>query len=138
TNSQVKSIIAQKLNGSVDAALEVIRKRVDKFGVTQPSIQRLGNSARILVELPGAKDIDRVKDPLQSTAQLEFWHVYKFEEMAGFLDNMNTYLKNTQKAKNTAEEVTAIEADSTKTTAEDDAIAKLLGGENVLDSLAGS
>lgn len=138
TNAQVKSIIAQKLDGSVDAALEVIRKRIDKFGVTQPSIQRLGSSARILVELPGAKDIDRVKGLLQSTAQLEFWHVYKFEEMAGFLDNMNTYLKNTQKAKTTTEEITSTEIDSTKTTTENDAIAQLLGGENVLDSLAGN
>jgi SecD/SecF fusion protein len=58
-------------------------EKIDKFGVTQPNIQN-GESGQILVELPGAKDVDRIK-LLQSTAQLEFWETYKIEEMGNFL-----------------------------------------------------
>src|SRR5690606_32467642 len=60
SNSEVEPIIRQRVNESITSAFEVLRKRIDKFGVTQPNIQRLGNSGRILVELPGAKDINRV------------------------------------------------------------------------------
>ena len=77
TNDQVKPILRTKIDESIISAFEVLRKRIDKFGVTQPNIQRLGNSGRILVELPGAKDVDRVKKLLQSTAQLEFWTTEK-------------------------------------------------------------
>ena len=73
TDDEVKPIIRTKIDESIVSAFEVLRKRIDKFGVTQPNIQRLGNSGRILVELPGARDIERVKNLLQSTAQLEFW-----------------------------------------------------------------
>ena len=57
-----------------------MRKRIDKFGVTQPNIQRLGQTGRILAELPGAKDVERVKNLLQSTAQLEFWETFKNDQ----------------------------------------------------------
>ncbi len=89
TNSEVKPIIREKVNESITSAFEVLRKRIDKFGVTQPNIQRLGNTGRILVELPGAKDISRVKKLLQSTAQLEFWYVHKNTDFGNFLVNAN-------------------------------------------------
>ena len=91
-NDEVEPIIRRKIDESITSAFEVLRKRIDKFGVTQPNIQRLGNSGRILVELPGAKDISRVKNLLQSTAQLEFWHVYKANELGNFLVQANTKL----------------------------------------------
>lgn len=94
TNDQVKPIIRRKIDESIASAFEVLRKRIDKFGVTSPNIQRLGNSGRILVELPGAKEIDRVKNLLQSTAQLEFWHVYKSNEFQNFFVQANEVLKN--------------------------------------------
>ena len=62
SNDEVKPIIRNKIDESIISAFEVLRKRIDKFGVTQPNIQRLGVSGRILVELPGAKDVDRVKN----------------------------------------------------------------------------
>jgi len=62
TNSDVYPVIERKIDESITAAFEVLRKRIDKFGVTQPNIQRIGKSARILVELPGAKDVERVKN----------------------------------------------------------------------------
>ncbi|RXJ45545.1 protein translocase subunit SecDF [Gelidibacter gilvus] len=89
----VQPIIRQKVDESIISAFEVLRKRIDKFGVTSPNIQRLGNTGRILVELPGAKDVERIKNLLQSTAQLEFWDVYKGEEFLPFLAQANEALK---------------------------------------------
>lgn len=96
TNAQVEPIIKQKVQESVESAFKVLRERIDKFGVTQPNIQLLGNSGRILVELPGAKDVDRIKKLLQSTAQLEFWETYKVEEVGNFLMAANEALKKTE------------------------------------------
>ncbi|TDU34177.1 SecD/SecF fusion protein [Gelidibacter sediminis] len=93
TDKDVQPIIEQKVDESIVSAFEVLRKRIDKFGVTSPNIQRLGNTGRILVELPGAKDIERVKNLLQSTAQLEFWDVYRGEEFLPFLAQANEALK---------------------------------------------
>ena len=61
TDAQVQKVIKRKVDESVESAFGVLRKRIDKFGVTQPNIQKLGESGRILVELPGAKDVDRIK-----------------------------------------------------------------------------
>jgi SecD/SecF fusion protein len=98
TNKQVEPIIKQKVQESVESAFKVLRERIDKFGVTQPNIQLLGNSGRILVELPGAKDVDRIKKLLQSTAQLEFWETYKIEEVGQYLMSIEEVLKKTEVA----------------------------------------
>ena len=94
TDAEVKPIIRRKIDESIVSAFEVLRKRIDKFGVTQPNIQRLGNSGRIRVELPGAKDVARVKNLLQSTAQLEFWYTEKNDQFLPFLSQANETLKN--------------------------------------------
>jgi len=117
SNDEVETVIRRKVDESITSAFEVLRKRIDKFGVTQPNIQRLGNSGRILVELPGAKDINRVKGLLQSTAQLEFWHVYKNTELGNFLAQANNVLKNVV---NEEEEETATQTDTTATDADSD------------------
>jgi len=98
SDTEVQPILRRKVDESIISAFEVLRKRIDKFGVTQPNIQRLGTSGRILVELPGAKDVDRVKNLLQSTAQLEFWETYKNDQLFGFLSAANEYLKTTNEA----------------------------------------
>ncbi|KIX22342.1 preprotein translocase subunit SecD [Flavobacterium sp. 316] len=98
TNAQIEPIIKQKVIESVESAFGVLRKRIDQFGVTQPNIQMLGNSGRILVELPGAKDVDRIKKLLQGTAKLEFWETYKIEEVANYLISANEVLKKTEVA----------------------------------------
>jgi len=94
TDEEIKSIIRNKIDESIVSAFEVLRKRIDKFGVTQPNIQRLGTSGRILIELPGAKDIDRIQNLLQSTAQLEFWETYKNDEFLNFFIDANKYLSS--------------------------------------------
>ncbi|WP_109299891.1 protein translocase subunit SecDF [Aquimarina sp. AU474] len=118
TNDVVKPILRRKIDESVTSAFEVLRKRIDKFGVTQPNIQRLGESGRILVELPGAKDVTRVKALLQSTAQLEFWDVYKAEEIFPFLFSANNAIKErldkVKEVNSETDEVTEIVTDSTQ------------------------
>ena len=100
SNQEVKPIIIRKVDESIISAFEVLRKRIDKFGVTQPNIQRLGTSGRILVELPGAKDVERVKNLLQSTAQLEFWETFKNDQLINFMVQANEYLKAQAELKN--------------------------------------
>ena len=92
SDQETQIIIRRKIDESIVSAFEVLRKRIDKFGVTQPNIQRLGTSGRILVELPGAKDVDRVQNLLQSTAQLEFWETYKNDKLISFLIEANTLI----------------------------------------------
>lgn len=125
SNDDVKPILRQKIDESIVSAFEVLRKRIDKFGVTQPNIQRLGQSARILVELPGAKDIERTKELLTSTAQLEFWDLHKFEDIAAYLNDANAVMANIQKQETEASETAA---DSTEL---DPDVSALLGGDNV-------
>ncbi len=108
-DSEVKKIIRKKVDDAMVSAFEVLRKRIDKFGVTQPNIQRLGKSGRILVELAGAKDIERVKKLLQSTAQLEFWHAYNAEDVMPYLQQLDAYYAQ-QSA--TQKDSTAKDADS--------------------------
>jgi SecD/SecF fusion protein len=98
TDAQVEKVIREKVKESVGSAFEVLRKRIDKFGVTQPNIQKIGESGRILVELPGAKDVDRISNLLRSTAQLEFWETYKIDELGQFLMAANEALKATETA----------------------------------------
>ena len=111
TDDQVRPIIRRKIDESIVSAFEVLRKRIDKFGVTQPNIQRLGTSGRILVELPGARDVERVKNLLQSTAQLEFWETYKNDQFLNFLYAANNLLieKGVNENKVETEEASAID-----------------------------
>ncbi|HEX8562844.1 MAG TPA: protein translocase subunit SecDF [Flavobacterium sp.] len=107
TDDEVEKVVRRKVTESIGSAFEVLRKRIDQFGVTQPNIQQLGQSGRILVELPGAKDVDRIKKLLQGTAQLEFWETYKIEELGNFLLTANEALKKTETAVATKETATA-------------------------------
>ena len=104
SNDDVKPILRTKIDESITSAFEVLRKRIDKFGVTQPNIQRLGNSGRILVELPGAKDVERVKKLLQSTAQLEFWTTEKNVDYFSFLDQASRVVEDLVREEKVVEE----------------------------------
>ncbi len=95
SNSEAKDIIAGEIDASISTAFQVLRSRIDKFGVTQPNIQRIGTSGRILIELPGAKDVERVKKLLQSTAELQFWEVYTGQELVQFLIAANQKVAET-------------------------------------------
>ncbi len=116
TNEQVKSTLQEEINSSINTAFEVLRSRIDKFGVVQPSIQRIGTSGRIQVELPGAKDIDRVQKLLQSTAELQFWEVYTNADVQNFFFSANAKVAELLKDDSTTE----VAKDSTKADSIDD------------------
>ena len=89
-NATVKETLQKEINSSIGTAFEVLRSRIDKFGVTQPNIQRIGNSGRIQIELPGAKDIERVTRLITSKAELQFWEVYTNAEVQNFFFAANS------------------------------------------------
>ncbi|MBP4141591.1 protein translocase subunit SecDF [Flavobacterium sp. I-SCBP12n] len=134
TDAQVKKIISRKVDESVESAFGVLRKRIDKFGVTQPNIQKLGNSGQILVELPGAKDVDRIKKLLQSTAQLEFWETYKIEEIGNFIMAANESLKKTEIKTTEVKPVVKDSLSALLADAKDTAVAKK-GNNPLLDKI---
>ncbi len=92
TNAEVIEVIRGESESAISNSFNVLRNRIDRFGVTQPNIQKLGNSGRILVELPGVKEPERVRKLLQGTASLEFWTTYTNEEVEPFLAEANNVL----------------------------------------------
>ena len=89
TNDEVITVLREELNTAVDNSYNVLRNRIDRFGVVAPNIQKLEKDGRILVELPGVKEPERVRNLLQGTANLEFWETYKYEELAAALQSVN-------------------------------------------------
>ena len=92
TDEQVIEVIRAEAESAVSNSFNVLRNRIDRFGVTQPNIQKLGNSGRILVELPGVKEPERVRKLLQGTASLEFWATYDNAEVEIYLNEANAKL----------------------------------------------
>lgn len=92
TDAEVLAVISEEAQSAVSNSFNVLRNRIDRFGVTQPNIQKLGNSGRILVELPGVKEPERVRKLLQGTASLEFWATYDCTEIQPYLEEANKTL----------------------------------------------
>ncbi|MDR1886313.1 MAG: protein translocase subunit SecDF [Prevotellaceae bacterium] len=93
TNSEVIAVIRKEAESAIDNSFKVLRSRIDRFGVASPNIQRIGTSGRILVELPGVKEPERVRKLLQGTASLEFWETYENSEIIGILYQANEVIK---------------------------------------------
>jgi SecD/SecF fusion protein len=93
TNEEVLRDLNREVNLAVDRSFNILRTRIDRFGVAQPNIQKLQTSGRILVELPGIKEPDRVRRLLQGTARLEFWETYEFSELYPFFADANQRLR---------------------------------------------
>ena len=91
-NEDVIKVVKEEAAGAYDRTYQILSQRIDKFGVAQPTIQKLSASERILVELPGVKEPERVRKLLQGTAQLEFWQTYDNTEAIGFIAAANKYL----------------------------------------------
>jgi len=121
TDAQVQKVIKKKVSEAIDSAFGVLDERINKFGVAQPNIMKMGESGRILVELPGVKDIERATKLLQSTAQLEFWEAYKVSDVMPYLSAANQALKTST--------ATETPADTTKTAA-GKGVADLLGSKD--------
>ncbi len=113
TNEDVQKVLEAEANSAIDNAFNVLRNRIDRFGVVQPNISHLQPRGRILVELPGVKDPQRVRDLLQGTANLEFWETYENSEVIGYLVQANEYLKTIQPAETPVVTDTVAVADTT-------------------------
>ena len=92
TDEQVIAVIREDADAAIANSFNVLRNRIDRFGVASPSIQRIGNTGRILVELPGVKEPERVRKLLQGTASLEFWTTFENSEIYPFLAEANQTL----------------------------------------------
>ena len=92
TNDEVKAVIKKEGDAAFDRTYQILKTRIDKFGVSQPNVQKLGNG-RILVELPGIKEPERVRKLLQGTAKLEFWETYDNKDVYPMLEEANKVLK---------------------------------------------
>ncbi len=95
SDDDVIRVLRAESESAVSNSFQVLRNRIDRFGVTQPNIQKLGNTGRILVELPGVKEPERVRKLLQGTASLEFWQTYTCEEVLDFLVRADEVLAET-------------------------------------------
>ena len=112
TDAEVIEVIRAESESAIANSFNVLRNRIDRFGVTQPNIQKLGNSGRILVELPGVKEPERVRKLLQGTASLEFWPTFNYSEVKGYLDEANALLAQIVVDETPVVETPAVEADS--------------------------
>ena len=91
SNDEVVKILREEIEGAISNSFNVLRTRIDRFGVVQPNIQKLGNG-RILIELPGIKEPERVRKLLQGSANLEFWETYELSEIINNLSEANRVL----------------------------------------------
>jgi len=117
TNSDVLKVLKTESEDAINRSYQILRTRIDRFGVAQPNIQKMENSGRILVELPGIKDPKRVRKLLQGTAQLEFWETYNFSEIEQYFAEANAKLAETKKAQKALEngETTPAEQEQVET-----------------------
>lgn len=98
TNEEVITVIREEAESAISNSFNVLRNRIKRFGVSQPNIQKIGNTGRILVELPGVKEPERVRKLLQGTASLEFWETYENPEVYSYLEEANKVIKEIQAA----------------------------------------
>lgn len=92
SDDQVKKIVKTKIDQSIGTAYEVIKTRIDKMGAVQPNVQRVPGTGRISVEMPGIKDIDRVKKMLQTSAKLQFWEVQQANETYPYFEQLQSLI----------------------------------------------
>ncbi len=134
TNAEVEKVIREEVDGAIQNSFNVLRTRIDRFGVVQPNIQKLAQPGRILIELPGIKEPERVRKLLQGSANLEFWETYEASELLPMLAQINREFAAGAEAE--TEEVKAEEAPKSEEApkAENDELAELvdnLGADSV-------
>ena len=131
TNAEVEKVIREEVDGAIQNSFNVLRTRIDRFGVVQPNIQKLSQPGRILIELPGIKEPERVRKLLQGSANLEFWETYEASELLPMLAQINREFAAGAQAEEVAEEVAEVAEEEVAAeeapAAEGDELAELLG-----------
>ena len=136
SDNEVESVLREEVSAAIDNSFLVLRNRIDRFGVVQPNIQRVeGQSGRIMIELPGIKEPERVRKLLQGSANLEFWETYDTQVALPYLNQLNTALRNGQVVADTEEGEDVAENTEAGETAEvADTVAE--AEENLLEQVA--
>lgn len=132
TNDEVIAVLRKDFNAAIHNTFQVLKTRIDQFGVASPNISLQENTGRIILELPGVDDPNRVRKLLQQTAQLEFWDTYETEEVINYLDQANTVLRELQ-ANEKAET-----ADTTHAALDSTSLGNQLFGDNTTTAAADS
>ncbi|MEA2041717.1 MAG: protein translocase subunit SecDF [Bacteroidota bacterium] len=136
TDDEVLNVLREESTDAIDNSLNVLRTRIDRYGVVQPSIQKLeGNAGRIIIELPGVKDPKRVRKLLQGTANLQFWETYYYTELYNFFYQADQKLAEIKRNEKKLEQA---KADTTKAVQDTTELTNLLGdttqtSDDVLD-----
>ena len=131
TNDDVLRVLKDEAENAISNSFNILRNRIDKFGVAQPNIQRLENSGLVLIELPGVKEPERVRKLLQGTASLEFWETYEFAEIFNSFMAANAKIAEIKALTAAPAEPTAqveplvVEAQTDSTSAEGDLLARI-------------
>ncbi len=120
TDAEVESALRAEVQSAIDNAENVVRQRVDKFGVVQPNIQRLEGQSRIMVEMPGVKEPERVRKLLQGSANLEFWETYSTQEIVPLLIQLNSRYAAVMSNETTDDATKAAEVAETSETTQKD------------------
>ena len=132
TNAEVEKVVREEVEGAINNSFNVLRTRIDRFGVVQPNIQKLSQTGRILIELPGIKEPERVRKLLQGSANLEFWETYDLAEILPQLSQIN----NEFAAQNASTEAAQAQATPAKEEVKAEATDELDALVEAADSLA--
>ena len=128
TNEEIISLLQSEADAVINNSYTVVERRINQFGVAQPNIQKIARTGRILVELPGVKEPERVRKLLQGTASLEFWQTYTYQEIQPFLLELNNEIR---------ERIEAVEAETTLTEPEKSEDSELKSIEEELAAATG-
>jgi len=112
SDEEVLAFLKQETQSAYDNTFNILRNRIDRFGVTQPNITRLEGSGRVMIELPGVKEPERVRKLLQGTANLEFWETYENQEIYSFFLDVNKKIKELNEAEAKMQGDTSVKTDS--------------------------
>lgn len=134
TNEEVLAVINTEANEAIDRSYQILRTRIDRFGVAQPNIQKLATTGRIAIELPGIKDANRVRKLLQGTAKLEFWETYNFSDLYQYFDEANATLRTEVILEEETAEANANKEGTSETTIEATTTPDGEAGETVSDT----
>ncbi|HSZ72721.1 MAG TPA: protein translocase subunit SecDF, partial [Cytophagaceae bacterium] len=137
TDKEVEKMINEEIDGAVDRSFEILRARIDRFGTIQPNLQRIQGTGRILVELPGVENPQRVRNLLQGTAQLDFYEVYHLFEIGSTLTAINKYVvAQTKLNGGTSADTTNLLVDTTAAADKDILAADPLAGDSTATAKA--
>ena len=134
SNEEILKVLDDEIESAIDRSFNILRNRIDKFGVVQPNIQRLKGTGRIQLELPGVENPTRVRKLLQGSANLDFWEVYNVDEYGSSLEKMNNLLVAREKMGTTVATETTATSDSATSTAANDLEKQLAGNTAKKDS----